>query len=199
MREAMNSAICEFEKNWIREACQMIMFVTNTNFTPALEEYLVEAGIVDVQQDSIGFVMAETVPVHSWDYNGLRSNVNFFGTQRDWNETILNRMGATFMAQIGQRKKRMFKYVVTTPSVSVLLMDLSGAFRSRTSDSYDKETGCEHFGMIHDIHVFVSYSGNYVRENTILLGLTDENIIEDQIHTWPEFEAIEVIEIKNMI
>ena len=127
-----NTDISGIEKHLIQEGLKQISFgsgpieipVIGTSYsirtiTPSLENFLLELGIIDKfgeegdcedDLESIydGDEGIEEESFLDWDYKGHKNNVNFFGTQKDWNQTLvtrINQLNSRFLKENKERYK----------------------------------------------------------------------------------------------
>ena len=99
--------ISEFEKYLIQEGVKSILLGNNIN--EAMIKFLEDIKIINGEtarfslgkdfvetQKKIKQLLKEKNAFHTiWDYKGLSNNANFFGTQKDWNQTLIEKISET--------------------------------------------------------------------------------------------------------
>ena len=81
----------------------------------------------------------------TWDYNGLANNVNFFGTQKDWNNTLmakLNTLCGGFMQEYGRRPN----FIGGGPEVISVIEDQTSFYYTVPDIAFEED---QHKDVIH--------------------------------------------------
>lgn len=101
-----NKSISGIEKHLIQEGLKQILLgtgpvdysVTGISYktiTPSLEGFMLDLGVI-TKEDNL-----ESKPDFLiWDYKGYVNNKNFFGIQRDWNQTLIAKINELYLKSI---------------------------------------------------------------------------------------------------
>lgn len=113
-----------------------------------------------------------------WDYNGLSNNANFFGTQKDWNQTLITRVNE-LSAQIHKATLRGgANWLVCSAEAGAIFDDLE-YFHVDTSAAPEQEKynlGVEKIGNLGSRYVV--YKDPYLPAQIILLGHKGNTFLE---------------------
>lgn len=98
--ESNEKKISQFQKHLIQEGVKQ--FVLEDLCSDVMFEYLKDLGIIEndgfldllkikceENQKFLKNILTNKIATLDWDYNGATNNVNFFGTQQDWNQTLI--------------------------------------------------------------------------------------------------------------
>jgi len=113
-----------------------------------------------------------------WDYNGLASNANFFGTQKDWNQTLITRINE-LSAQIHKATLRGgANWVVCSAEAGSIFDDLEyfHVDGSAAPESEKYNLGVEKIGNLGSRYVV--YKDPYLPANIVLLGHKGNTFLE---------------------
>jgi len=113
-----------------------------------------------------------------WDYNGLSSNANFFGTQKDWNQTLITRINE-LSAQIHKATLRGgANWVVCSAEAGAIFDDLEyfHVDGSAAPESEKYNLGVEKIGNLGSRYVV--YKDPYLPANIVLLGHKGNTFLE---------------------
>jgi len=113
-----------------------------------------------------------------WDYNGLASNANFFGTQKDWNQTLITRINE-LSAQIHKATLRGgANWVVCSAEAGAIFDDLEyfHVDGSAAPESEKYNLGVEKIGNLGSRYVV--YKDPYLPANIVLLGHKGNTFLE---------------------
>jgi len=113
-----------------------------------------------------------------WDYKGLSNNANFFGTQKDWNQTLITRVNE-LSAQIHKATLRGgANWIVVSAEVGAIFDDLE-YFHVDTSAAPENEKynlGVEKIGQLGSRYVV--YKDPYLPSQLVLLGHKGNTFLE---------------------
>ncbi len=113
-----------------------------------------------------------------WDYNGLSSNANFFGTQKDWNQTLITKINQ-ISAQIHKATLRGgANWVVCSAEAGAIFDDLE-YFHVDGSSSAEVEKfnlGVEKIGNL--ASRYVVYKDPYLPASVVLIGHKGNTFLE---------------------
>jgi len=113
-----------------------------------------------------------------WDYNGLSSNANFFGTQKDWNQTLITRINE-LSAQIHKATLRGgANWIVCSAEAGAIFDDLEyfHVDGSAAPESEKYNLGVEKIGNLGSRYVV--YKDPYLPTNIVLLGHKGNTFLE---------------------
>lgn len=113
-----------------------------------------------------------------WDYNGLASNANFFGTQKDWNQTLITRINE-LSAQIHKATLRGgANWIVCSAEAGAIFDDLEyfHVDGSASPESEKYNLGVEKIGNLGSRYVV--YKDPYLPANIVLLGHKGSTFLE---------------------
>jgi len=113
-----------------------------------------------------------------WDYNGLSSNANFFGTQKDWNQTLITRINE-LSAQIHKATLRGgANWIVCSAEAGAIFDDLEyfHVDGSAAPESEKYNLGVEKIGNLGSRYVV--YKDPYLPANIVLLGHKGNTFLE---------------------
>lgn len=113
-----------------------------------------------------------------WDYNGLSSNANFFGTQKDWNQTLITRINE-LSAQIHKATLRGgANWIVCSAEAGAIFDDLEyfHVDGSAQPESEKYNLGVEKIGNLGSRYVV--YKDPYLPANIVLLGHKGNTFLE---------------------
>jgi hypothetical protein len=113
-----------------------------------------------------------------WDYNGLASNANFFGTQKDWNQTLITRINE-LSAQIHKATLRGgANWIVCSAEAGAIFDDLEyfHVDGSAAPESEKYNLGVEKIGNLGSRYVV--YKDPYLPANIVLLGHKGNTFLE---------------------
>lgn len=113
-----------------------------------------------------------------WDYKGLSSNANFFGTQKDWNQTLITRINE-LSAQIHKATLRGgANWIVCSAEAGAIFDDLEyfHVDGSAQPESEKYNLGVEKIGNLGSRYVV--YKDPYLPANIVLLGHKGNTFLE---------------------
>jgi hypothetical protein len=113
-----------------------------------------------------------------WDYKGLASNANFFGTQKDWNQTLITRINE-LSAQIHKATLRGgANWIVCSAEAGAIFDDLEyfHVDGSAAPESEKYNLGVEKIGNLGSRYVV--YKDPYLPANIVLLGHKGNTFLE---------------------
>ena len=113
-----------------------------------------------------------------WNYAGLNSNANFFGTQKDWNQTLITRINE-LSAQIHKATLRGgANWVVCSAEAGAIFDDLEyfHVDGSAAPESEKYNLGVEKIGNLGSRYVV--YKDPYLPANIVLLGHKGNTFLE---------------------
>ena len=113
-----------------------------------------------------------------WDYQGLSSNANFFGTQKDWNQTLITRINE-LSAQIHKATLRGgANWIVCSAEAGAIFDDLEyfHVDGSAQPESEKYNLGVEKIGNLGSRYIV--YKDPYLPANIVLIGHKGNTFLE---------------------
>jgi hypothetical protein len=113
-----------------------------------------------------------------WDYQGLQNNANFFGTQKDWNQTLITRVNE-LSAQIHKATLRGgANWIVCSAEAGAIFDDLEyfHVDGSASPESEKYNLGIEKIGQLGSRYVV--YKDPYLPPQIVLLGHKGNTFLE---------------------
>ena len=113
-----------------------------------------------------------------WDYNGLASNANFFGTQKDWNQTLITRINE-LSAQIHKATLRGgANWIVCSAEAGAIFDDLEyfHVDGSAAPESEKYNLGVEKIGNLGSRYIV--YKDPYLPASIVLIGHKGNTFLE---------------------
>ena len=128
-----NKSISGIEKHLIQEGLKQILLGTGPidfstpgisyrTITPSLEGFMLDLGVI-TKDNHIENELETKQEFLTWNYKGLTNNANFFGTQRDWNQTLVTRINELYSKSI-REEDGPFNCIITSPEVASIIEDL---------------------------------------------------------------------------
>lgn len=113
-----------------------------------------------------------------WDYNGLSSNANFFGTQKDWNQTLITRINDLSAAIHKATLRGGANWIVCSAEAGAIFDDLEyfHVDGSASPESEKYNLGVEKIGNLGPRYVV--YKDPYMPANIVLLGHKGNTFLE---------------------
>lgn len=178
-----------------------------STITPSLERYLLDAGIVEKetklakgtifdgvldainsnrQPDALVSGAPSKIEFESWDYKGLLNNAQFFGTQRDWNQTLLSTIVRKDMKHLKKTNEH-FNCLIVSSNVGLIFDSLEYFYEDdwAAGNKHDKKNKIEYLGTLKRFKVFVDLE---IGEDTIIFAHV-EDLTENSY--WPKANKIE--------
>lgn len=202
------NAVSGIEKHLIQEGLKQIFLGTGPieiftpggptirSITPSLETYLLDSKIIeqpvasknievnvliDGKKITNEITSSDQKPFLTWNYKGLLNNVNFFGTQNDWNATLLNtinKLARRFAEKTGERAN----VVIASPYVCDIIAN-THYFNINSDNHYNKETKMEYLGKLGTKYKI--FSDMNLSDDTIVVA-NSEIFKWDVLNTWPQ-------------
>lgn len=128
-----NKSISGIEKHLIQEGLKQILLGTGPidfstpgisyrTITPSLEGFMLDLGVI-TKDNHIENELETKQEFLTWNYKGLTNNANFFGTQRDWNQTLITRVNELYSKTM-RTEAGPFNCIITSPEIASIIEDL---------------------------------------------------------------------------
>lgn len=204
-----NKTISGIEKHLIQEGLKQILLGTgpitfsipgNDNYlrtiTPSMESFLIALNIINKENN-----IEVKSDFLTWNFKGLNNNANFFGSQRDWNQTLITRINELYSKSM-RKGDGPFNCIITSPEIATILEDLQ-YFHSATNNFKleDIKKLITPIGFLSGKYtVFVDYN----LPIDVLHCKTIENLSADDSSTWPkmlpqDLETNNTIKVLNLV
>ena len=174
----VNTITRKLRAHWTPELAQDLEAYHSIDAEAELTALLSEHVAAEIDREII-IDIANQAPFRArWDYQGLANNANFFGTQKDWNQTLITRINE-LSAQIHKATLRGgANWVVCSAEAGAIFDDLE-YFHVDTSASPESEKynlGVEKIGNLGSRYVV--YKDPYLPAQLIILGHKGNTFLE---------------------
>ena len=174
----VNTITRKLRAHWTPELAQDLEAYHSIDAEAELTALLSEHVAAEIDREII-IDIANQAPFRArWDYQGLANNANFFGTQKDWNQTLITRINE-LSAQIHKATLRGgANWVVCSAEAGAIFDDLE-YFHVDTSAAPESEKynlGVEKIGNLGSRYVV--YKDPYLPSSLIILGHKGNTFLE---------------------
>jgi hypothetical protein len=174
----VNTITRKLRAHWTPELAQDLEAYHSIDAEAELTALLSEHVAAEIDREII-IDIANGAPFRArWDYQGLANNANFFGTQKDWNQTLITRINE-LSAQIHKATLRGgANWVVCSAEAGAIFDDLE-YFHVDTSASPESEKynlGVEKIGNLGSRYVV--YKDPYLPASLVILGHKGNTFLE---------------------
>ena len=174
----VNTVTRKLRAHWTPELAQDLEAYHSIDAEAELTALLSEHVAAEIDREII-IDIANGAPFRArWDYQGLANNANFFGTQKDWNQTLITRINE-LSAQIHKATLRGgANWVVCSAEAGAIFDDLE-YFHVDTSASPESEKynlGVEKIGNLGSRYVV--YKDPYLPASLVLMGHKGNTFLE---------------------
>lgn len=185
MRSLLNKEsvekISDFEKCFIQEGVKGILIDNHVN--DSMITFLTEMGILETNSKINHFnksnslksqLNQEVIYKMEWDYRGHINNIDFFGTQKDWNSTITEKIDRVSAKIAKQNKKGGANLVIINPEIESIITNCWNFL-----DDYKEYDGYCLLGILRNKYEVIS--STEIDVNTIIVGrgeIGNTNLIE---------------------
>jgi len=164
--------------HWTPELAQDLEAYHSIDAEAELTALLSEHIAAEVDREIIIDLINEAPFRARWDYNGLQNNANFFGTQKDWNQTLITRINE-ISAQIHKATLRGgANWVVCSAEAGAIFDDLE-YFHVAGSASPEQEKynlGVEKIGNLGNRYTI--FKDPYLPAEIVLIGHKGNTFLE---------------------
>ena len=174
----VNTITRKLRAHWTPELAQDLEAYHSIDAEAELTALLSEHVAAEIDREII-IDVANQAPFRArWDYQGLSNNANFFGTQKDWNQTLITRINE-LSAQIHKATLRGgANWVVCSAEAGAIFDDLE-YFHVDTSASPESEKynlGVAKIGNLGSRYIV--YKDPYLPAQLVLLGHKGNTFLE---------------------
>jgi len=174
----VNTITRKLRAHWTPELAQDLEAYHSIDAEAELTALLSEHVAAEIDREII-IDIANQAPFRArWNYAGLSDNVNFFGTQKDWNQTLITRVNE-LSAQIHKATLRGgANWIICSAEAGAIFDDLE-YFHVDTSASPESEKynlGVEKIGNLGSRYVV--YKDPYLPSQLVILGHKGSTFLE---------------------
>lgn len=174
----VNTITRKLRAHWTPELAQDLEAYHSIDAEAELTALLSEHVAAEIDREIISDLVNQAPFRARWDYNGLSNNANFFGTQKDWNQTLITKVNQ-ISAQIHKATLRGgANWVVCSAEAGAIFDDLE-YFHVDTSAAPENEKynlGVEKIGNLGSRYVV--YKDPYLPSQLVLLGHKGNTFLE---------------------
>ena len=164
--------------HWTPELAQDLEAYHSIDAEAELTALLSEEIAAEIDREIIRDLVQGALFEARWDYAGLKNNANFFGTQKDWNQTLITRINE-LSAQIHKATLRGgANWIICSAEAGAIFDDLE-YFHVDSSASPETEKynlGVEKIGSLGNRYVV--YKDPYMPAQIVLLGHKGNTFLE---------------------
>jgi len=174
----VNTITRKLRAHWTPELAQDLEAYHSIDAEAELTALLSEHVAAEIDREIIIDLINQAPFRARWDYNGLASNANFFGTQKDWNQTLITRINE-LSAQIHKATLRGgANWIVCSAEAGAIFDDLEyfHVDGSAAPESEKYNLGVEKIGNLGSRYVV--YKDPYLPANIVLLGHKGNTFLE---------------------
>lgn len=164
--------------HWTPELAQDLEAYHSIDAEAELTALLSEEVAAEIDREIIVDLIQGAMFRARWDYAGLANNTSFFGTQKDWNQTLVTRINEV-SAQIHKATLRGgANWVVCSAEAGAVFDDLEyfHVDGSASAESEKYNLGIEKIGSLGNRYVV--YKDPYLPSNLVLLGHKGNTFLE---------------------
>lgn len=174
----VNAMTRKMRAHWTPELAQDLEAYHSIDAEAELTALLSEEIAAEIDREIIIDLINEAMFEARWDYAGMQDNVNFFGTQKDWNQTLITRINE-LSAQIHKATLRGgANWVICSAEAGAIFDDLE-YFHVDTSAQPENEKynlGMEKIGQLGSRYTV--YKDPYLPSNIVLVGHKGNTFLE---------------------
>jgi hypothetical protein len=174
----VNTATRKLRAHWTPELAQDLEAYHSIDAEAELTALLSEHIAAEIDREIIIDLINEAPFRAKWDYKGLSNNANFFGTQKDWNQTLITRVNE-LSAQIHKSTLRGgANWIVCSAEAGAIFDDLEyfHVDGSAQPESEKYNLGVEKIGNLGSRYVV--YKDPYLPAPIVLLGHKGNTFLE---------------------
>lgn len=174
----VNTETRKLRAHWTPELAQDLEAYHSIDAEAELTALLSEHVAAEIDREIIIDLINEAPFRAKWDYKGLANNANFFGTQKDWNQTLVTRINE-ISAQIHKATLRGgANWVVCSAEAGAIFDDLEyfHVDGSAQPESEKYNLGVEKIGNLGSRYVV--YKDPYLPAPIVLLGHKGNTFLE---------------------
>jgi hypothetical protein len=174
----VNTATRKMRAHWTPELAQDLEAYHSIDAEAELTALLSEEVAAEIDREIIRDLINGAMFEARWDYAGLRNNANFFGTQKDWNQTLITRINE-ISAQIHKATLRGgANWIICSAEAGAIFDDLEyfHVDGSAQAEAEKYNLGIEKIGNLGNRYVV--YKDPYMPANLVLCGHKGDTFLE---------------------
>lgn len=174
----VNTVTRKLRAHWTPELAQDLEAYHSIDAEAELTALLSEHVAAEIDREIIIDLINGAPFKARWDYNGLANNANFFGTQKDWNQTLITRVNE-LSAQIHKATLRGgANWIVCSAEAGAIFDDLEyfHVDGSAAPEAEKYNLGVEKIGNL--ANRYVVYKDPYLPAQIVLLGHKGNTFLE---------------------
>ena len=174
----VNTVTRKLRAHWTPELAQDLEAYHSIDAEAELTALLSEHVAAEIDREIIIDLVNGAPFKARWDYNGLANNANFFGTQKDWNQTLITRINELSAVIHKATLRGGANWAVCSAEAGAIFDDLE-YFHVDTSAAPEQEKynlGVEKIGNLGSRYVV--YKDPYMPASIILLGHKGNTFLE---------------------
>jgi hypothetical protein len=174
----VNTITRKMRAHWTPELAQDLEAYHSIDAEAELTALLSEEVAAEIDREIIRDLINGAMFEARWDYAGLRNNANFFGTQKDWNQTLVTRVNE-ISAQIHKATLRGgANWIICSAEAGAIFDDLEyfHVDGSAQAEAEKYNLGIEKIGNLGSRYIV--YKDPYMPANIVLLGHKGDTFLE---------------------
>lgn len=174
----VNTITRKMRAHWTPELAQDLEAYHSIDAEAELTALLSEEVAAEIDREIIRDLINGAMFEARWDYAGLRNNANFFGTQKDWNQTLITRVNE-ISAQIHKATLRGgANWIICSAEAGAIFDDLEyfHVDGSAQAEAEKYNLGIEKIGNLGNRYVV--YKDPYMPDNIVLCGHKGDTFLE---------------------
>ena len=174
----VNTITRKMRAHWTPELAQDLEAYHSIDAEAELTALLSEEVAAEIDREIIRDLINGAMFEARWDYAGLRNNANFFGTQKDWNQTLITRVNE-ISAQIHKATLRGgANWIICSAEAGAIFDDLEyfHVDGSAQAEAEKYNLGIEKIGNLGNRYVV--YKDPYMPANIVLAGHKGDTFLE---------------------
>jgi hypothetical protein len=174
----VNTITRKMRAHWTPELAQDLEAYHSIDAEAELTALLSEEVAAEIDREIIRDLIREAAFEARWDWAGLRNNANFFGTQKDWNQTLITRINE-LSAQIHKATLRGgANWIICSAEAGAVFDDLEyfHVDGSAAPEAEKYNLGIEKIGNLGNRYVV--YKDPYLPSQIVLIGHKGNTFLE---------------------
>ena len=174
----VNTVTRKMRAHWTPELAQDLEAYHSIDAEAELTALLSEEIAAEIDREIIIDLIQGAMFEARWDYQGMQENINFFGTQKDWNQTLITRINE-LSAQIHKATLRGgANWIICSAEAGAIFDDLEyfhvDGTASPETEKYN--LGMEKIGQLGSRYTV--YKDPYMPSNIVLVGHKGNTFLE---------------------
>ncbi len=174
----VNTITRKMRAHWTPELAQDLEAYHSIDAEAELTALLSEEIAAEIDREIIIDLIQGAMFEARWDYQGMQENINFFGTQKDWNQTLITRINE-ISAQIHKATLRGgANWIICSAEAGAIFDDLEyfHVDGSAQAESEKYNLGMEKIGQLGSRYTV--YKDPYMPSNIVLVGHKGNTFLE---------------------